>query len=116
MAKFIARNGAVVFSTDPNFSFAEDDDENDNGPETLPPQQQTLYLHLDRLKGNKLATRIAGFRGADADLETLGKALKSKCGCGGTIKDGIILLQGDFREKVKAELAKTGYKVKLAGG
>lgn len=103
----------VVYSTDPDFSFEEEDDFLE---ETLPSAQQTLYLHLDRLKSNKLGTRIAGFRGTEADLEALGKTLKNKCGCGGSVKEGVILLQGDFREKVKAELLRLGYKVKLAGG
>lgn len=105
----------LVYSTNPSFSW-DDDLTDDLALDTLPPQQQTLYLHLDRLKGNKIAVRIEGFRGKDEDLEDLGKLLKTKCGCGGTAKEGKIILQGDFREKVKNELIKLGYKVKLAGG
>jgi translation initiation factor 1 len=105
----------LVYSTNPSFSW-DDDPTDDRDTGTLPPQQQTLYLHLDRLKGNKTAVRIEGFRGTEDDLDALGKLLKSKCGCGGTAKEGKIILQGDFREKVKNELIKLNYKVKLAGG
>ncbi len=98
--------GGLVYST--KGGFKED--------HTLPPQQQDLKIHLDRLKGNKEVTRIAGFVGKDADLEDLGRMLKSKCGVGGNTKDGVILLQGDHRDKVLAWLTEKGYKAKKAGG
>ena len=101
--------GGLVYSTNRNTPTA-------HNPTTLPPQQQDLRIHLDRLGGNKVVTRVVGFVGKAGDLEELGRALKSKCGVGGNTKDGVILLQGDHRDKVLAFLAEKGYKAKKAGG
>ncbi len=101
--------GGLVYSTNPRTNTAQN-------PSTLPPQQQSLRIHLDRMKGNKEVTRIAGFVGKEADLDDLGRTLKNKCGVGGNTKDGVILLQGDHRDKVLAFLAEKGYKAKKAGG
>jgi len=101
--------GGLVYSTNKNLGTERE-------RSTLPPQQQDLRIHLDRLKGNKEVTRIVGFVGKDADLEDLGRTLKSKCGVGGNTKDGVILLQGDHRDKVLAYLTEKGYKAKKAGG
>lgn len=104
----------VVYSTNPDFNYNYEEEE---VQETLPPQLQTLYVSLDKKqRGGKEVTLVEGFIGTDDDLKELGKMLKSKCGVGGTAKDGEIIVQGNFRDKVMELLQKEGYKVKRKGG
>ncbi|ASS48987.1 MAG: translation initiation factor 1 [Candidatus Fluviicola riflensis] len=104
----------IVYSTNPNFSY---DQEEESDQETLSAHLQTLYVSLDKKqRGGKEVTLVEGFIGTDDDLKELGKLLKSKCGVGGTAKDGEIIVQGNFRDKVMELLQKEGYKVKRKGG
>jgi translation initiation factor 1 len=95
-----------VYSTDPNFSFQEEN----LSTETLPPELQKLKVRLDtKHRAGKAVTLVEGFIGKDEDLQELGKKLKSFCGTGGSAKDGEIIVQGDQREKVMQWLRKNGY-------
>jgi len=64
----------------------------------------------------KTVTTISGFQGNDTKLKKIASELKNCCGTGGSVKDSVIMIQGDHRETVKTELKKRGFKVKLAGG
>ena len=100
----------VVYSTNPDFEYQY---EGTDEPTTLPPAQQRLRVTLDRhARGGKQVTLVTGFVGTDADLQTLGKTLKSACGVGGSAKDGEIIIQGDHCEKVTTILKLQGYGVK----
>lgn len=100
----------IVYSTDPDFEYQYQEEEKS---ETLAPNQQNLMVSLDRKKRKgKTVTLVTGFAGTNQDLKKLGKYLKSECGVGGTVKDGEILIQGDFGKKIFEILSSRGYKVK----
>ena len=104
----------VVYSTSSEFNYDYDSTEQ---AETLPPQQQNLKVMLDKkARAGKKVTLVTGFVGKEEDLKDLGKLVKTKCGVGGTIKDGEIVIQGDFRDKILQILLDNKYKGKKAGG
>jgi translation initiation factor 1 len=104
----------VVYSTDPSFQYNYNDG---NEASTLPPQQQNLKVMLDKkLRAGKQVTLVTGFIGTVSDIEVLGKELKTKCGVGGSVKDGEIIIQGDFRDRILQILTQKGYKAKKSGG
>src|ERR1041385_7043360 len=110
MSKNSKRNG-VVYSTNPDFQYQRESEEES---ETLPPQQQKLVVKIERKdRGGKTVTIVENFIGKNSDLEDLGKVLKSKCGTGGSVKDGVILVQGDFRNRIAEILIAQGFKVSV---
>lgn len=98
----------MVYSTDPNLKMNEPENIQS---ETLPPSEQKLMIKLDTKKrAGKSVTMLEGFRGRRDDFEALEKKLKNFCGTGGSSKDGIIIIQGDQREKIRGWLQKNGFK------
>lgn len=113
MSKKNSNRIGVVYSTNPDFEYEEIEELEE---ETLPNNQQKLYVQLDKKqRAGKQVTLVTGFVGRKEDLERLGKELKNKCGVGGSVKDNEILLQGDFRQKVIDYLIQKDYKVKQRG-
>lgn len=104
--------GGFVFSTNDDF-----DMESNKSEERIPKNQQKLEaLFSNKGRGGKTVTIITGFLGPEDDLKALGKMLKSKCGVGGSVKDGEIIIQGKFRDKIMKLLQKENYNVKRVGG
>lgn len=104
----------TVYSTNSNYDYNSGEDEEED---TLPPNQQKLYVSIDRKnRKGKAVVLIEGFVGTEEDLKNLGKKLKSKCGVGGSAKNGEIMIQGDFRDKVIDLLQADGYTTKRKGG
>ncbi len=109
------RRSGIVYSTNPDFEYNED--KTGEGLH-IPPDEQILRIYLDRKqRAGKEVTLIAGFEGSEVSIKELGKFLKSKCGVGGSVKDGEIILQGNHRDKVLKLLIEKGYKnTKKSGG
>ena len=100
----------VVFSTNPDFKYETEAADEVQTPE---PSRQRLIVGIDRKgRGGKQVTLVCGFTGRDEDLKELGKMLKVKCGVGGSAKDGEIVIQGDFRDRVTELLREAGYNAK----
>lgn len=104
----------VVFSTQENFDYSADEHQH---METLPNKEQHLKVLLDKKqRKGKQVSLITGFQGSDDNMKNLAKLLKTKCGTGGSVKDGEIVIQGDFRNKIAEILLAEGYNVKKVGG
>lgn len=104
------RRLGVVYSTNPDFQYVQ---ESEAEEETLPPAAQRLVLRLERKgRAGKQVTLVQGFVGTAEDLLELARVLKSKCGTGGSVEDGEIIIQGDFRDRLLTLLQSLGYKAK----
>lgn len=98
----------VVFSTNPGFVF---DEEEEAVYATLSPSEQKLRVRIEKNgRGGKTVTVVKGFVGTDEDIKSLAKNLKTKCGVGGSVKDGDVIIQGDLKEKVVSLLLAMGYR------
>ncbi len=101
----------TVYSTDPGFNYEHEGEKEDETPD---PSRQNLRISLDKKKRKgKTVSLITGYQGKQEDLDELATLLKKKCGTGGSAKDGEIIIQGDFRQRLKEILEKEGYKVKI---
>ncbi len=97
----------IVYSTNPGYNYQTEESDTE---ETLPPSRQKLRVSLDsKGRNGKTVTLVTGFAGSDDDLKTLCKELKGKCGVGGSAKDGEIIIQGKFKERVCSLLIAMGY-------
>ena len=97
----------MVYSTNPDFIFEDDVQE---ATETLPKHLQKLRVAIERKnRGGKTVTVVKGFVGRDESLKELGRLLKTKCGTGGAVKDGEILIQGERKEQIITLLRAEGY-------
>ena len=106
--------GGFVFSTNKNEDFSS---LNDTENEILENKEQYLEAHFsNKGRGVKIVTVIKGYVGSETDLKALGKLLKQKCGVGGSVKDGEIIIQGNFRDKIIEILKSLDYNVKRVGG
>ena len=102
----------VIYSTNPNFQFEYDNEEQ----KTLANNEQLLTLHLDKHRAGKTVIIIKGFVGSKNDLKNLGKKIKKECGVGGSVKNNDIIIQGNLREKIALILKKEGIPFKKSGG
>ena len=100
----------VVYSTNPNYQYEYNQEEEQ---ETLAPEKQNLRVTLDsKQRKGKIVTLVQGFIGTENDLKELAKLLKNKCGVGGSVKDGEIIIQGELKEKILTILKDNNYRAK----
>lgn len=111
MSKKQKKRDGVVYSTDPDYIDPTEHSEE----ETLAPSDQKLKVWYEKRNG-KPSTIVRDFEGAESELKELGRELKKSCSCGGSVKNGEIILQGDVRDKVMGILQKKGFQAKKAGG
>ena len=98
----------IVYSTNPDYHYREEEDKVQG--EAIPKEKQPLRIYLDkRNRKGKAVTLVNGFRGTEEELQALGRLLKTRCGVGGSVKNGEIIVQGDHREKVLNILLQEGY-------
>jgi len=84
---------------------------------SIPPNQQVIYLHREsKGRGGKTVSLVKNLTLSEKDIKALAKKLKRTCGSGGTIKNGVVEIQGEHRQKIAEKLQKLGFKVKLSGG
>ena len=102
----------IMYSTNPDFEYKYENEE----LETLTNNKQNLKVCIDKHRAGKIAVIIKDFVGSAEDLKALGKLLKTKCGVGGSAKNGEIIIQGDVRDKVMEILEKEGYNYLRVGG
>lgn len=106
MSKKKPGSNGIVYSTDPNYR----PEEEPVSQERVLPRQQRLKVRLDtRQRAGKAVTLVEGYVGPESELEELGRQLKAYCGTGGSVKDGLIIIQGDQREKITPWLIKNDY-------
>lgn len=97
----------VVYSTNPDFKYDSTEEEE---AETLDKKQQKLRVSIEKKgRGGKTVTLINGFIGAEDELKELGKLLKTRCGVGGSVKEGEIIIQGEFKQRIIELLKAEGY-------
>ena len=107
MSKKKSGLSGIVYSTDPNFRPEKEPEHQ----ESLEPRLQQLKVRLDtKQRAGKAVTLVEGHIGPDVELEELGRQLKTHCGTGGSVKDGLIIIQGDQRDKITAWLVAKGFK------
>ena len=112
MGKNKKNRKGIMYSTNPDFEYEYENQE----METLPASKQNLKVCIDKHRAGKVAVIIKDFIGTTDDLKKLGKLLKTKCGVGGSTKNGEVIIQGNVREKVMEILQKEGFHYKRVGG
>lgn len=104
--------GGLVYSTDPDLINSIENQFNELQDSATPTAQNLIVRMENKHRGGKTVTIVSGYQGSETEMEKLGKTLKANCGTGGTVKDGLIIIQGDQRAKVLAALLKMNYKAK----